>query len=71
MQLVHIRNTSRRVSGITFIKYAQNQNIKKPNNLNVFGRKTTKGYTQDSQNKTILGCSTEKKNVVGGVINRS
>ena len=61
--------SARRVSVITFTKYAQNQNIKKPNNINVFGRKKTKGYKQDNQNKTILSCSTEKQNVVGwGVI---
>jgi hypothetical protein len=48
---------------------AQNQNIKNPNDLDVFGRKKTKGSKQDSQNKTILSCSTEKRNVVGwGVI---
>jgi hypothetical protein len=58
--------SARRVSVITFIKYAQNQNIKNPN---VFGRKKTKGSKQDSQNKTILSCSTEKQNAVGcGVI---
>jgi hypothetical protein len=58
-----------RVSGITIIKYAQNENIKNPNNLNVFGRKKSKGFKQDSQNKIILSCSTEKHNVVGwGVI---
>ena len=61
--------SARRVSGITFIKYAQNQNIKNPNNLNIIGRKKTKGTKHDSQNKTILSCSTEKQNVVGwGVI---
>jgi hypothetical protein len=43
-----------RVSGITIIKYAQNENIKNPNNLNVFGRKKSKGFKQDSQNKIIL-----------------
>jgi len=57
--------SARRVSVITFVKYAQNQNIKKPNNINVFGRKKTKGYKQDNQNKTILSCSTEKQNVAG------
>jgi len=57
--------SARRVSVITFTKYAQNQNIKKPNNINVFGRKKTKGYKQDNQNKTILSCSTKKQNVAG------
>ena len=33
---------ARRISGITFIRYLQNQNIWKPNNLTVFGRKNTK-----------------------------
>jgi len=63
--------SARRVSVITFVKYAQNQNIKKPNNINVFGRKKTKGYKQDNQNKTILSCSTKKQNVVGwgGIMN--
>ena len=33
---------ARRISGITFIRYLQNQNIWKPNNLTVFGMKKTK-----------------------------
>ena len=33
---------ARRISGITFIRYLQNQNIWKPNNLTVFVRKKTK-----------------------------
>ena len=33
---------ARRISGITFIRYLQNQNIWKPNNLTVFGRMKTK-----------------------------
>ena len=57
--------SARRVSVITFIKYAQNQNIKNPCDLNVFGRKKTKGSKQDNQNKTILSCSNEKQNAVG------
>jgi len=38
--------STRRVSGITIIKYAQNENIKNPNNLNVFGREKSKGFKQ-------------------------
>jgi hypothetical protein len=37
---------ARRVSGITFIRYAQSQN-----NLKVFGSKKTKEPTQNSQNR--------------------
>ena len=37
------------VSGITFIKQTHNQEIQKPNNLNVFVRKYTKGHTKYNQ----------------------
>ena len=37
-----------RIPGITFIRYAQNRNIGKPNNLKVFGSKKVKGPKQDS-----------------------
>ena len=38
------------ISGITFIRYAQNRKIGKPNNLN-FRSYKTKGPKQDSQNQ--------------------
>jgi hypothetical protein len=34
---------------ITFIRYAQNRKIEKPNNLQVFRNNKTKGPKQDSQ----------------------
>ena len=40
---------ARRISGITFIRYAQNRKIGKPNNLKVVGSKKTKANKQDSQ----------------------
>ena len=43
------KTRNRRVSGITFIRYAQNRKIGKSNK--VFGSNKTKGYTQDSQNR--------------------
>jgi hypothetical protein len=41
-----IRN--RRVSGVTFIRYAQDHKIGKPNNFKVFGSNKTKGHKQDN-----------------------
>ena len=38
-----------RRSAITFISYAPNLKIEKPNNLKVFGSNKTKGPKQDSQ----------------------
>jgi hypothetical protein len=38
------------VSGITFIRYAQNRKIGKPNNLKFLGGNETKVPKQDSQN---------------------
>jgi hypothetical protein len=32
---------------MTFSKYGQGQNIRRPNNLKVFGSKKTKGHKQD------------------------
>jgi hypothetical protein len=42
---------TRRASEITFISYSYNQKVGKPNNLNVFVSKLTKGSKQDSQNR--------------------
>ena len=42
---------SKRVSEITFIKYALYRNIEKPNNIKVFGSKKAKWPKQDSQNR--------------------
>ena len=39
------------VSGITFIRYAQNRQIGKPNNVKVFESNKAKGHQQDSQNR--------------------
>jgi hypothetical protein len=39
-----------RLSGITFIRYAQNQKIGKPNSFKIFSSKKIKGPQQDSQN---------------------
>jgi hypothetical protein len=39
------------VSGITFISYANNQKVGKPNNLSVFVSKLTKEPKQDNQNR--------------------
>ena len=36
---------------MTFIGYAQGQNIWKPNNLEIFGGKKTKGFKQTSQHQ--------------------
>jgi hypothetical protein len=36
---------------ITFIRYAHNQKIGMPNNLNVLRSKKTKGHKQDSQDR--------------------
>jgi len=35
------------------IRYAQIQNIGKPNNLKVFGRKKTKGHKRDLKNSLM------------------
>jgi hypothetical protein len=45
------KTRNRRVSGITFIRYAQNHKIGKPNNFKVFGSNKTKGHKQDNQNR--------------------
>ena len=37
-------------TGITFIRYAQSQNIQKPNNSKVFGSKKAKRSKQESYN---------------------
>ena len=42
---------ARRVSGITFIGYAQIQTFWQPNNLNVFASKKTKWLKQNSNNR--------------------
>ena len=39
------------MSGINFIRYAQNQKNGKPNNLNVFGSNKNKEPKQDRQNQ--------------------
>ena len=44
---------ARRVSGITFIKYAQSQNIWTPNDLKVFQIKKTKEPKQVSQTRQM------------------
>ena len=41
---------TRRVSGITFFRYAQSRKIGKPTNLKLLGCKQTKGPKHDSQN---------------------
>ena len=38
-------------SGITFIRYAQNRKVGKPNNLKRFASNKTKGLKQDHQNQ--------------------
>ena len=40
-----------RVSRITFIKYAQNRKIGKPNNIKIVESYKVKGPTKDSQNR--------------------
>jgi len=50
----------RRISGITFITYAQNQKIGNPNNLTFWEQYTTKGLKHDSQNLLRHQCLKEK-----------
>jgi hypothetical protein len=42
---------TRRISGITFISYAYDQKVGKPNKSNVFVSKLTKDPKQDNQNR--------------------
>ena len=44
------KNVDIQFSGITLMRYAQNQKIGKPNNCEVFGSNKTKGSKQDSYN---------------------
>jgi hypothetical protein len=48
---VGIKFSAHDTFGMIFIKYAQSQNIWKPNNLKVFVCKKTKGPKQDSQHR--------------------
>jgi hypothetical protein len=55
------------VSGITFISYAHNQKVGKPNNLSVFVSKLTKEPKQDNQ-KDHLFLTEEKLSFINNYI---
>lgn len=46
------------MSGITFTRYTEGQNITKTNHLNVFGSKKITGSKHDSQRSTLKTCYT-------------
>jgi hypothetical protein len=50
-----------RMSGSTFIRYAQCQNILKPNNLKIFARKKTKSPKQNSQHRLMSHIAEEEE----------
>jgi hypothetical protein len=47
----HTKNQSGRISGITFIRYAQNRKIGKSNNLKALGTNKIKDPKRDSKNR--------------------
>ena len=48
----YLISCARRVSGITFIRYAQSRKVGKQNKLNVLGSNKTKGPKHDSLNES-------------------